>query len=216
MGEEVRGVQIRSMEQLKLPLLHIYSSMFFFLLFFFFLLLKGLDVSQVWEFLSLASPAWHHLVKNQVYRLCLGPSGGGAWWDMTSPCGLTSLLAEVFHGGPAACADIIRGGAVNIRECVGYWPVMSIELCIETRRSFLCMSSGTSIPVVVIVLCESLHLTRELHINKWGRKRFSLSVAVLWMRNPTALRTLAHLRLLQLQGRKTQSIRSVWPKQMAH
>ena len=47
MGEEVRGVQIRSMEQLKLPLLHIYSSMVFFLLFFFFLLLKGLDVSQV-------------------------------------------------------------------------------------------------------------------------------------------------------------------------
>lgn len=35
-------------------------------------------------------------------------------------CGLTSLPAVVFHTGPAEAAwpDIIRGGAVDIRECV--------------------------------------------------------------------------------------------------
>lgn len=74
-------------------------------------------------------------------------SGGGAWWDVTSLCGLTSLSAEVFHSDPAgaAWADIIREGAVDTRECVGYWPVMSAELCV-----FVCGGAGTSILVVVI------------------------------------------------------------------
>jgi len=67
--------------------------------------------------------------------------GGGARWDVPSLCGLTSLPAEVFHSDPAvaAWADIIREGAVDSRECVCYWPVVSVAL------DCVCVCAGASI-----------------------------------------------------------------------
>lgn len=51
----------------------------------------------------------HHSVKTQDL-FCWWASIGGAGWDVTFYCGLTSLLTEVFHSVPAvaAWADIIR------------------------------------------------------------------------------------------------------------
>lgn len=87
------------------------------------------------------------------------------------------------HAG-AARADIIREGAVDKRECGG-----GAQVCADADGwLFACV-------------CASGRAGGALTNGSEG--------GVLWKLNPTALKTLAHLRLLQLQGRKIQSIRSV-------
>lgn len=87
---------------------------------------------SMWDLLSQACSLIHfvyHLVKMQSL-FCYWVGVGGAEWDVTFHCGLTSLLTEVFHSVPAVAAwtDIIREGAVDKGECFGYWPVMSVEM----------------------------------------------------------------------------------------
>lgn len=128
--------------------------------------------------------------------------------------GLTSLPAEVFHTGSAATAawaDIIREGAVDTRECVGYWPVLSVVLQSSGPRLGMCMCvCACASPCVRVVIWPFVFVctVREWdgHSSKWGEGLLQPHIAFAAKTHSSALKTLAHLRTLQLKGRKASQL----------
>lgn len=113
--------------------------------------------------------------------------------------GLTSLPAEVFHSGPAAWPDIIRGGAVCFRVCV---------LMAVLTTNFVCLCVCKIDPLLMwldlfFFSFLHLHLKCKLPLQEQRPDGRLVPVAVSGSCGLTAPRTLARLRLLRPRGRKT-------------